>query len=40
MPNLRLDHDEVSLIIDFLKDPSAQQTNDPSKLDLVGAHGH
>jgi protein SCO1/2 len=40
MPNLRLDQDEVSLIIDFLKDPSAQQSKDPSKLDLVGAHGH
>jgi protein SCO1/2 len=40
MPNLRLDQDEVSLIIAFLKDPSAQQTKDPSKLDLVGAHGH
>jgi protein SCO1/2 len=40
MPNLRLDQDEVKLIIAFLKDPSAQQTKDPSKLDLVGAHGH
>jgi protein SCO1/2 len=40
MPNLRLDQDEVKLIISFLKDPSAQQTKDPSKLDLVGAHGH
>ena len=40
MPNLRLDQDEVRLIIGFLKDPSAQQTKDPSKLDLVGAHGH
>lgn len=44
MPNLRLDQDEVRLIIDFLKNPSAvSQSNDPSKaksLDLVGAHGH
>jgi protein SCO1 len=40
MPNLRLDQDEVKLIIGFLKDPSAHQTQDPSKLDLVGAHGH
>ena len=40
MPNLRLDQDEVKLIIAFQKDPSAQQTKDPSKLDLVGAHGH
>ena len=44
MPNLRLDADEVSLIIDFLKDPSqTAQSNDPSKaksFDLVGSHGH
>jgi protein SCO1/2 len=43
MPNLRLDEDEVKLIIGFLKDPQGSQANDPSKaksLDLVGAHGH
>ncbi len=44
MPNLRLDQDEVELIIDFLKNPTVSaQANDPSKaksLDLVGAHGH
>ena len=44
MPNLRLDQDEVKLIIDFLKDPSqSTQANDPAKaksLDLVGGHGH
>ena len=40
MPNLRLDPDEVNLIIDFLKNPSAKQAGDPSKLDLVGSHGH
>lgn len=44
MPNLRLDQDEVALIIDFLKNPTVTaQTNDPDKaksLDLVGAHGH
>ena len=44
MPNLRLDQDEVKLIIDFLKDPSqSTQTNDPAKAkssDLVGGHGH
>jgi hypothetical protein len=44
MPNLRLDQDEVRLIIDFLKDPSqTAQSNDPSKsksFDLVGSHGH
>jgi protein SCO1/2 len=40
MPNLRLDQDEVNLILGFLKDPSAQQQEDPKKLDLVGSHGH
>jgi protein SCO1/2 len=40
MPNLRLDEDEVKLIITFLKDPNAQQVSDPKKLDLVGSHGH
>jgi protein SCO1 len=44
MPNLRLDQDEVALIIDFLKNPTVTaQDNDPAKaksLDLVGAHGH
>ena len=40
MPNLRLDEDEVKLIIGFLKNPSTQQASDPSKLDLVGSHGH
>jgi protein SCO1 len=41
MPNLRLDEDEVRLIIDFLKNPA--QSNDASKaktLDLTGSHGH
>lgn len=41
MPNLRLDEDEVKLIIDFLKNPS--QSIDASKaktLDLTGSHGH
>ena len=41
MPNLRLDQDEVSLIIGFLRDPSAKtQPQDSKSLDLVGAHGH
>jgi hypothetical protein len=43
MPNLRLDQDEVQLIIDFMKNPEAQQSTDASKaksLDLTGAHGH
>lgn len=45
MPNLRLDEDEVQLIIDFMKNPEAvqAQSNDASKaksLDLTGAHGH
>lgn len=44
MPNLRLDQDEVKLIIGFLKDPSqTAQSNDASKaksFDLVGSHGH
>lgn len=43
MPNLRLDQDEVQLIIDFMKNPAATQSTDASKaksLDLTGAHGH
>ncbi|HJT53568.1 MAG TPA: SCO family protein [Candidatus Angelobacter sp.] len=45
MPNLRLDQDEVQLIIDFMKNPEAPQPQsiDASKakaLDLTGAHGH
>jgi len=40
MPNLRLDVDQVHLIIDFLKDPTKQTHQDPRSLDLVGAHGH
>ena len=45
MPNLRLDPDEVQLIIDFMKNPEApqSQSTDASKtkaLDLTGAHGH
>lgn len=42
MPNLRLDQDEVKLIIDFLKSPSeAGQADSASKhIDLVGSHGH
>jgi hypothetical protein len=45
MPNLRLDQDEVQLIIDFMKNPEApqSQSTDASKakaLDLTGAHGH
>lgn len=44
MPNLRLDQDEVKVIIGFLKDPTqTAQSNDASKaksFDLVGSHGH
>lgn len=45
MPNLRLDEDQVRLIIDFMKNPEAvqSQSNDASRaksLDLTGAHGH
>ena len=40
MPNLRLDHGEVQLIIDFLKDPTKQTQQDPRSLDLVGSGGH
>ena len=41
MPNLRLDEDEVGLIIDFLKNPTApSQGKDAKSLDLAGAHGH
>jgi hypothetical protein len=45
MPNLRLDQDQVQLIIDFMKNPEAvqSQSTDASRaksLDLTGAHGH
>jgi len=41
MPNLRLDQDEVKLIVDFLKNPTApSQSKDAKSLDLTGAHGH
>jgi protein SCO1/2 len=43
MPNLRLDEDEVRLIIDFMKNPEASPATDESKaknLDLTGSHGH
>lgn len=39
MPNLRLDEDEVSLIINFLKNPDASTANE-KPIDLVGRHGH
>ena len=42
MPNLRLDDDEVKLIIDFLKSPTqpAQADSGSKPIDLVGSHGH
>lgn len=39
MPNLRLDEDDVSLIINFLKNPDASTANE-KPIDLVGRHGH
>ena len=39
MPNLRLDQDEVSLIINFLKNPEVSNANE-KPIDLVGRHGH
>jgi hypothetical protein len=39
MPNLRLDEDEVNLIINFLKNPEASAASN-KPVDLVGSHGH